>query len=57
MDPGRPGPLNLIFVYQFKWATYNNISMVPNTNIDPGSQGPLNLIFVNQFKWAPYNNI
>ena len=25
IDPGGPGPLNLIFANQFKWAPYNNI--------------------------------
>ena len=30
IDPGGPGPLNIIFANQFKWATYNNIYMVPN---------------------------
>ena len=25
IDPGDPGPLNLIFANQFKWAPYNNI--------------------------------
>ena len=49
INPGGPGPFNLIFANQFKWA--------PNNNIDPESTGPLNLIFANQFKWAPYNNI
>ena len=40
IDPGGPGPLNLIFTNQFKWA--------PNNDIVPG--GPLNLMFANQFK-------
>ena len=38
-DLGGLGPLNLIFINQFKWA--------PNNNIDPGDQGPFNLIFAN----------
>ena len=42
IDAGGPGPLNLIFTNQFKWAPYYNI--VP---------GPSNLIFAYQFKWAP----
>ena len=25
IDPGGPGPLNLIFSHQFKWAPNNNI--------------------------------
>ena len=32
IDPGGPGPFNLIFAKQFKWAPYNNI--------DPGGPGP-----------------
>ena len=40
-DPGGPGPFNLIFADQFKWA--------PNNNIDPGSPGPFNSMFVNRF--------
>ena len=46
--PG-PGPLNLIFAYEFKWAPYNNIKWAPNNNIDPGAR-TLNLIFSKQFK-------
>ena len=41
IDSGGPGPLNLIFANQFKWA--------PN-NIVPGGPGPFNLMFANQFK-------
>ena len=25
IDPGGPGPFNLIFAKQFQWAPYNNI--------------------------------
>ena len=49
IDPGGPGPFNLIFANQFKW--------VPNNNIDPWATGPFSLVFANQFKNFPYNNI
>ena len=49
INPGDPGPLNLIFANQFKWA--------PNNNIVPGGPSPFNLIFASQFKNALYNNI
>ena len=39
IDPGIPGPLNLIFANKFKWAT--------NNNIDPGSLGPFNIVLPN----------
>ena len=29
IEPGGPGPLNLIFTNQFKWAPYNNNQMGP----------------------------
>ena len=35
IDPGGPGPLNLIFANQFKWALYNNILMAPNLTGPP----------------------
>ena len=35
IDPGGPGPVNLIFAYRFKWAPYNNIQMAPNFNEPP----------------------
>ena len=47
MDPGGPGPLNLIFANQFKNAPYNNIKMAPNNNIVLGGSGPFNLMFAN----------
>ena len=33
IEPGGPGPNNLIFGNQFKWA--------PNNNTDPTDPGPL----------------
>ena len=55
--PGGPGPLNLIFVNQFKWAPTIIFKWVPNNNIDSGGPGPFNLMFAKQFEWTPYNNI
>ena len=37
-----PGPLNLIFANEFKWA--------PQNNIVSGGQGAFNLMFANEFK-------
>ena len=47
IDPKGPGPLNLNFTNQFKFARYNIISMAPNLN------GLSTIIF----NWAPNNNI
>ena len=52
-----PGPLNLIFANQLKWAPTIVFKWAPYNNIDLGGPGPLNLILANQLKWAPYNNI
>ena len=62
IDPGGPGPINLIFTHQFKWTPtitfkWPQFKWAPDNNIDPGGPGPPNLIFANQFKWDLYNNI
>ena len=56
IDPGGPGPLDLILANQLKWAPHNNIMGFLQYYYFRGP-GPLNLIFANQFKWAPYNSI
>ena len=35
IDPGEPGPPQFNFFQQFKWVTYNNISMAPSLNEPP----------------------
>ena len=50
IDPGGPGPFNLILANQFKWAPTIIFKWLPNNKIDPGDPELLNLMFANQFK-------